>query len=94
MGRGECTVSRNMGRTTWEEPTESERNIAWTRDVWTEMRRFSDGGVYLNFAGFLEEGEQLLHEAHGKNYERLVALKNKYDPSNLFRLNHNIKPTV
>ena len=94
MGRGECTVSRNMGRTTWEEPTESERNIAWTRDVWTEMRRFSDGGVYLNFASFLEEGEQLLHEAHGKNYERLVALKNKYDPSNLFRLNHNIKPTV
>lgn len=58
------------------------------------MRLFSDGGIYLNFAGFLEEGEKLLREAHGDNYERLVALKTKYDPTNLFRLNHNIKPTV
>jgi FAD/FMN-containing dehydrogenase len=79
---------------TWEDPTESERNIAWTRKVWTEMRRFSDGGIYLNFAGFLEEGEKLVHEAHGENYVRLVALKNKYDPTNLFRLNHNIKSTM
>ncbi len=79
---------------TWEDPTESERNIAWTREVWTKMRQFSNGGIYLNFAGFLEEGEKLLHEAHGENYERLVALKTKYDPTNLFRLNHNLKPTV
>ena len=79
---------------TWEDPTESERNIAWTRKVWTEMRRFSDGGIYLNFAGFLEEGEKLVHEAHGENYVRLVALKNKNDPTNLFRLNHNTKSTV
>jgi hypothetical protein len=79
---------------TWEDPMQSERNITWTREVWTEMRQFSSGGIYLNFAGFLEEGEKLLHEAHGKNYERLVALKTKYDPTNLFRLNHNINPTV
>jgi len=79
---------------TWEDPVESERNITWTREVWTKMRRFSDGGIYLNFAGFLEEGEQLLHEAHGENYERLAALKTRYDPINLFRLNHNIKPTA
>ncbi len=58
------------------------------------MRQISNGGIYLNFAGFLEEGEKLLHEAHGENYERLVALKTKYDPTNLFRLNHNLKPTV
>jgi len=79
---------------TWEDPTESERNLAWTREVWTKMRQFSDGGIYLNFAGFLEVGEKLLHEARGENYERLVALKTKYDPTNLFRLNHNLKPTV
>jgi Berberine and berberine like len=66
---------------TWEEPDQSERNIAWTREVWTKMRRFSDGGIYLNFAGLLEVGEKLLHEAHGENYERLVALKAKYDPT-------------
>ena len=58
------------------------------------MRRFSDGGIYLNFAGFLEEGEELLKSGHGENYRRLVDLKNKYDPTNLFRLNHNIKPTI
>lgn len=92
---GNRTATFNLSiDSTWEDPTESERNIAWTREVWTEMRRFSDGGIYLNFAGFLEEGEKLLHEAHGENYERLVALKNQYDPTNLFRLNHNIKPTV
>ncbi len=92
---GNRTATFNLSiDSTWEDPTESERNIAWTRKVWTEMRQFSDGGIYLNFAGFLEEGEKLLHEAHGENYERLVDLKNKYDPTNLFRLNHNIKPTV
>jgi len=92
---GNRTATFNLSiDSTWEDPTESERNLAWTRKVWTEMRQFSDGGIYLNFAGFLEEGEKLLHEAHGENYERLVDLKNKYDPTNLFRLNHNIKPTV
>ena len=58
------------------------------------MRRFSSGGTYLNFPGFLEEGESLLRDAYGENYQRLVALKNKYDPTNLFRLNQNIAPTV
>ena len=58
------------------------------------MRRFSDGGIYLNFPGFLEEGDKLLRDAYGKNYERLVALKNKSDPTNLFRMNQNIKPTA
>jgi FAD/FMN-containing dehydrogenase len=58
------------------------------------MRRFSNGGMYLNFPGFLEEGEQLLRDVYGENYEQLVALKNKYDPTNLFRLNQNIKPTA
>ena len=59
------------------------------------MRRFSGGGgMYLNFPGFLEEGEKIMREAYGGNYERLAALKAEYDPSNLFRLNQNIKPTT
>ena len=41
-----------------------------------------------------EEGEERVRAAYGENYERLVALKNKYDPTNFFRLNQNIKPTV
>ncbi len=77
----------------WEEPQASEGNVTWVRDCIADMRRFSDGGMYLNFPGFLEEGDKLLRDAYGENYERLVTLKNKYDPTNLFRLNQNIKPT-
>jgi FAD/FMN-containing dehydrogenase len=69
-----------------------EANIAWVRNCVADMRRFSSGGMYLNFRGFLEEGTQLLRDAYGENYERLVVLKNEYDPTNLFRLNQNIKP--
>ena len=76
-----------------EEPGEDEANIAWARDCYAGMRRFSDGGVYLNFPGFLEEGQGLMRDAYGENYDRLVALKDHYDPTNLFRLNQNIEPT-
>ncbi len=78
----------------WEEPQDDQANIAWARECFADLRRFSDGGVYLNFPGFYEEGEELLRAAYGRNYERLVAIKNKYDPTNLFRLNQNIKPTA
>ena len=77
----------------WEEESGSDENVAWVRDVFADMRSFSSGGIYLNFPGFLEEGEQLLHEGYGKNYERLAEVKTKYDPTNLFRLNANIKPS-
>jgi len=76
----------------WEEPQEDETNVAWARNCVADMRRFSDGGNYLNFPGFLEEGQDLIRDAYGENYERLVALKNEYDPTNLFRMNQNIKP--
>ncbi len=77
----------------WEEPQDDEANVAWARNCVADMRRFSDGGNYLNFPGFLEEGQDLMRDAYGENYERLVALKNEYDPTNLFRMNQNIKPT-
>ena len=74
------------------DPAEADRHIAWTRDVWTALRLFSHG-VYVNELG--SEGEDQLRDAYTpKAYERLVALKNKYDPTNLFRPNQNIKPTV
>ena len=56
------------------------------------MHRYSDGGLYLNFAGFGEEKEALVRAGYGANYERLAALKAKYDPTNLFRMNQNITP--
>lgn len=79
---------------TWDDPTGDELNIAWTRQFWSDMRPFSGGGIYLNFGGFSEEGQEVIQAAYGANHERLTALKTKYDPTNLFHLNHNIKPTA
>ena len=76
----------------WEEPRHDESNVAWVKSTVSGMRRFSGGGTYLNFPGFFEEGQDLMHDAYGGNYKRLVALKNEYDPANLFRLNQNVKP--
>ena len=77
----------------WENQNEDRENIAWTRTCIEAMQPFSDGSEYLNFPGFLEKGEETLRKTFGAKYERLIDLKNKYDPTNLFRLNLNIKPT-
>ena len=77
----------------WTDPHESAEHIGWARDFWTAMQPFSAGGVYVNFLS--NEGEERVRTAYDpKTYERLVALKNKYDPMNFFRLNQNIKPTA
>ncbi len=74
---------------------ESEKIIRWTRDCWDAMQPFFERAVSLNgLEDALEEGKYRVREAYGPNYERLVALKNKYDPTNFFRLNANIKPTT
>ena len=76
----------------WENPADDDVNIAWARDAWNDMRRFSTGGTYINFLTE-EEGDDRIHDAYGMNYERLVEVKTKYDPDNLFRTNKNIVPT-
>ena len=76
----------------WAEPAESERNMSWARDAWAALQPFSEEGVYVNNLGV--EGEERVRSAYGGNYERLVALKSAYDPTNFFRLNHNIQPSV
>ena len=78
----------------WDDPAQNDEVIAYSRRYLAEMEPYSTGGMYVNFAGLGEEGEDLVKSAYGANYDRLVALKNKYDPTNLFRLNQNIKPTV
>jgi FAD/FMN-containing dehydrogenase len=78
----------------WTDPTESDRNIAWVRRFWEDMQPFSNGGVYLNFSGFGEGESDLWQASHGHNYERLAMVKQKYDPTNLFRMNQNIQPTT
>jgi hypothetical protein len=76
----------------WEPSQDDEANIAWTRACIADMRKFSDGSQYLNFPGFYEDGDKTMRTTFGNQYERLVALKNQYDPTNFFRLNQNIKP--
>jgi FAD/FMN-containing dehydrogenase len=80
--------------TTWTDAADTDRCIAWTRNAWSDMHQFSDGGLYLNFAGFGEEKEELVRAGYGANYDRLAALKARYDPGNLFRMNQNIHPAA
>ena len=75
----------------WSDSSESEKHIRWTDELWNAMQPFSSGGVYVDNLG--NEGEERVKAAYGTNYERLVSLKNKYDPTNLFRFNQNIRPT-
>ena len=67
-------------------------NIAWARDTWHALRPFAPGGVYVNELG--EDDGNRVREAYAGNYDRLAAIKAKYDPDNLFRLNANIKPVA
>ena len=74
-----------MFNTIWDDAADSEANIKWTRYFWSDMKKFSSGGLYLNFPGEYEEGQDLMKDAFGSNYDRLVEVKNRYDPENLFR---------
>ena len=78
----------------WNDPQDTSNVIAYSRNFLDATDSHSTGGLYVNFAGLGEEGEALVKSAYGANYEKLVALKNKYDPTNLFRLNQNIRPTA
>jgi FAD/FMN-containing dehydrogenase len=76
----------------WTDAAESDGHIQWTREFWTAVEPFATGEVYVNHLDAEEAGR--ITGAYSRNYGRLVNLKNKYDPTNLFRLNQNIKPTV
>jgi FAD/FMN-containing dehydrogenase len=79
----------------FEERDAADANVAWVRNSIEELKPYSTGGAYLNFPGFFEEGDALLRASFGDaNYGRLVALKTEYDPTNLFRVNGNIRPSA
>jgi hypothetical protein len=78
----------------WEDAENDEANIAWARESVSNMERFSSGSQYLNFPGFLEEGDKTMQATFGDKYQRLRRIKQKYDPQNLFRLNQNIEPVA
>jgi Berberine and berberine like len=77
----------------WENPAEDEANVTWTREFMRAMEPFITPGISLNFTS--DQDQEKVEDFFGRNgkYQRLISLKNKYDPNNLFRLNQNIKPT-
>jgi len=77
--------------TRWDAPGESDRHIEWTRRLWDDLHRLASG-VYVNFLG--DEGASRVREAYGDaKYERLTGLKDRWDPTNVFRVNQNVPPT-
>jgi FAD/FMN-containing dehydrogenase len=76
----------------WEDPADDEANIAWVRNVQAALAPYAMQGTYLNY--LMDEGTQRVAESFGPHYDRMVELKNKYDPTNFFRFNQNIRPTV
>jgi FAD/FMN-containing dehydrogenase len=78
-----------------DDPGDSDEVVRWGRETWDTIQPFMDAGVYVNaLEDGLEEGEQRLAEAYGPNYQRLLAVKRKYDPTDFFRMNASIKPTM
>ncbi len=76
----------------YPDPADTDKNVGWVREYWSELHPYSAGGAYVNF--LMDEGEDRVAASYRDNYQRLVALKTKYDPTNLFRMNQNIRPTV
>jgi hypothetical protein len=76
----------------WADRSSDEKGIGWARELFNAAAPYSTGSVYVNFMSSDDEGR--VRAAYGANYDRLVALKNRYDPTNLFRVNQNIRPTT
>jgi hypothetical protein len=78
----------------WTNPGEDAANIAWTRQLWTEAQPFVTSAVYTNHMAADETQDRIIAGYGKEKYERLAALKAKYDPENFFRWNHNIVPRL
>jgi FAD/FMN-containing dehydrogenase len=74
----------------WEKAGDDDRMMEWARAFHREMSPYATGGAHLNLLGGDEQDGS--RSAYGSNYERLVEIKRKYDPRNIFRMNHNIDP--
>jgi FAD/FMN-containing dehydrogenase len=76
--------------TAWTDAADTDANIRWTREFWQAMQPFLADAAYVNYLGDVEE--EGVRSAYGKKYQRLAELKDKYDPTNFFHMNQNIKP--
>ncbi len=73
------------------DPTNMPDHTAWVREYWAALHPLSAGGAYINF--LMDEGQDRIQATYLDNYPKLVAAKNRWDPSNLFRMNQNIRPS-
>jgi hypothetical protein len=71
------------------DPANKETISAWAKEYWSALHPYSTGGAYINF--MMDEGQDRIRATYGKNYDRLVRIKKRYDPDNFFRVNQNIK---
>jgi FAD/FMN-containing dehydrogenase len=74
----------------WPDPAQNAQNIRWVKDYYQALRPHSSSGGYVNFMS--GDDQDRVKDNYRGNYERLVAIKRQYDPSNLFHLNQNIRP--
>jgi FAD/FMN-containing dehydrogenase len=74
----------------WTEAADDDKVISWARDFFAAAAAYAAGSVYINF--LTQDETARIHEAYGPNYQRLLEIKQRYDPDNLFRFNHNIRP--
>jgi hypothetical protein len=85
---------RNYIKSSWIDPSQDNTKIRWTRALAKGIQPFTTGRGYVKMGHETVESAEAIKAAYGSTYDRLAALKNKYDPTNLFRLNPNSKPTV
>jgi FAD/FMN-containing dehydrogenase len=96
--KGQNETAWNFRNATWSmviagidpDPAKAEALTAWAKAYWEAVHPHTLGGAYVNF--MMEEGEDRIRATYGTYYDRLVTIKNKYDPANFFRTNQNIKP--
>ena len=72
------------------DPANREQITSWCKDYWDALHPYSAGGAYVNF--MMDEGQDRVQATYREHYQKLAAIKQKYDPGNLFRVNQNIKP--
>ncbi len=97
---GRDSAAWNFRNATWSmviaaidpDPGKADKLAAWAREYWEAVHPHTMGGAYVNF--MMEEGEDRVKATYGENYDRLAAIKKKYDPDNFFQVNQNIKPAA
>jgi FAD/FMN-containing dehydrogenase len=76
----------------WLDPADTDANLSWVRETYSALQPYTAPKAYVNYLAD-DENDQV-HNAYGPNWDRLVEIKQRYDPTNLFRLNHNIDPAT